>query len=564
MAMVHPSRLGLVPQDRPTRRSPSPPPPPPSSRHDSRRDHDHDDHGRDRDGSKERGQEDRRNRENGERERDRDERRNAYGDRSRRHEREHERDRARARADDYFDDAAARMDVDGPDDKDGERRGRKRSRSRSADGERDREREERRERERDRERDGGRARRASPEYGEYRRPSPPRGREDERGQEGGAQKAPWRQQENMYAGRGGRGYGGGYSGGGADFLESRRQQREASTLSIWPPSPKHPTRVESPGRDSKRRKKSHKRRRDDSDSDTDSSDSEEERRRRERKERKKARKERKEREKEKERHRDRSRSRDRHRHRSRSHRYSEDEDESEYERERRRRRHSTRSRSKSKSKSKSRSRRSESRRSKTRTKSPEARPPSTPDEDEWVEKPVQGLVASISPSQPGKAAPGSADTAGAAPVSGKGKERAKSAAANEESDEEVGPQPLDANKTSSRKVDERQYGGALLRGEGSAMAAFLKDGTDVRIPRRGEIGLSSEEIEQYEKVGYVMSGSRHRRMNAVRMRKENQVISAEEKRGILKLQQEERERREAILREEFQQLVQEKLKGASK
>ena len=93
------------------------------------------------------------------------------------------------------------------------------------------------------------------------------------------------------------------------------------------------------------------------------------------------------------------------------------------------------------------------------------------------------------------------------------------------------------------------------------MAAFLKDGTDVRIPRRGEIGLSSDEIAAYESVGYVMSGSRHRRMNAVRMRKENQVISAEEKRGILKLQQEERERREAILREEFQQLVQEKLKS---
>ena len=81
------------------------------------------------------------------------------------------------------------------------------------------------------------------------------------------------------------------------------------------------------------------------------------------------------------------------------------------------------------------------------------------------------------------------------------------------------------------------------------MAAFLKDGSDERIPRRGEIGLSSDEIAAYESVGYVMSGSRHRRMNAVRMRKENQVISAEEKRGILKLQQEERERREKLIEE---------------
>jgi hypothetical protein len=128
------------------------------------------------------------------------------------------------------------------------------------------------------------------------------------------------------------------------------------------------------------------------------------------------------------------------------------------------------------------------------------------------------------------------------------------------SDEEVGPQPVSA-PSATKKLDERAYGGALLRGEGSAMAAFLQDGTDVRIPRRGEIGLTSDEIGDFESVGYVMSGSRHRRMNAVRMRKENQVISAEEKRGILKLQQEEKQRREAILREEFQELLSDRLKG---
>jgi len=128
------------------------------------------------------------------------------------------------------------------------------------------------------------------------------------------------------------------------------------------------------------------------------------------------------------------------------------------------------------------------------------------------------------------------------------------------SDDGVGPQPAAAPL--AKKIDERAYGGALLRGEGSAMAAFLQDGTDVRIPRRGEIGLTSNEIDTFEAVGYVMSGSRHRRMNAVRMRKENQVISAEEKRGILKLQQEEKQRREAILREEFQELLTDRLKGA--
>ena len=67
-------------------------------------------------------------------------------------------------------------------------------------------------------------------------------------------------------------------------------------------------------------------------------------------------------------------------------------------------------------------------------------------------------------------------------------------------------------------------GAALLPGEGSAMAAFVAEGK--RIPRRGEIGLTSEEITQYEDDGWVMSGSRHRRMEAVRLRKENQILKA--------------------------------------
>jgi len=138
---------------------------------------------------------------------------------------------------------------------------------------------------------------------------------------------------------------------------------------------------------------------------------------------------------------------------------------------------------------------------------------------------------------------------------------------DDDDDDEYGPQPLIKinASNSSKRNEERAYGGALLRGEGSAMAAFLKEGgTEARIPRRGEIGLTPDQIASFESVGYVMSGSRHRRMNAVRLRKENQVISAEEKRGILKLQKEERERREAILREEFTELVTEKLKVESR
>ncbi|KAJ6546432.1 ras-induced vulval development antagonist-domain-containing protein [Mycena vulgaris] len=181
---------------------------------------------------------------------------------------------------------------------------------------------------------------------------------------------------------------------------------------------------------------------------------------------------------------------------------------------------------------------------------PASRTPSPPvdKEDEWVVKSVApALTATLSVNDSGQPSNYSS-----IPVGDNDGES--------DADDEVGPQPLHKPSVSKR-FDERSYGGALLRGEGSAMAAFLQDGTESRIPRRGEIGLTSDEIAKYEDVGYVMSGSRHRRMNAVRMRKENQVISAEEKRGILKLQKEERERREAILREEFSELVNDRLKG---
>ncbi|CAG8825900.1 26740_t:CDS:2, partial [Dentiscutata erythropus] len=42
--------------------------------------------------------------------------------------------------------------------------------------------------------------------------------------------------------------------------------------------------------------------------------------------------------------------------------------------------------------------------------------------------------------------------------------------------------------------------------ESSAMAAYVQEGK--LIPRRCEIGLTSNEIQSFEDVGYVMSGSR--------------------------------------------------------
>lgn len=60
---------------------------------------------------------------------------------------------------------------------------------------------------------------------------------------------------------------------------------------------------------------------------------------------------------------------------------------------------------------------------------------------------------------------------------------------DEEDDEDVvGP----INKNSS-SLNQKDFGRALLPGEGAAMASYVLEGK--RIPRRGEIGLTSDEIE---------------------------------------------------------------------
>lgn len=133
----------------------------------------------------------------------------------------------------------------------------------------------------------------------------------------------------------------------------------------------------------------------------------------------------------------------------------------------------------------------------------------------------------------------------------------------------------------------KDFGHALLPGEGAAMvcrfrdfikfhahhieligiiwsfvwfcsqAAYIAEGK--RIPRRGEIGLTSEEIANFEEVGYVMSGSRHRRMEAVRIRKENQIYSADEKRALAMFSKDERQKRENKILSQFKEMIQSKL-----
>ncbi|KAI7991409.1 NKAP family protein [Camellia lanceoleosa] len=73
--------------------------------------------------------------------------------------------------------------------------------------------------------------------------------------------------------------------------------------------------------------------------------------------------------------------------------------------------------------------------------------------------------------------------------------RKKSALENEPV---VGPMPL------PRAEGHISYGGALRPGEGDAIAQYVQQGK--RIPRRGEVGLSAEEIQKFESLG--RSGNR--------------------------------------------------------
>ena len=126
---------------------------------------------------------------------------------------------------------------------------------------------------------------------------------------------------------------------------------------------------------------------------------------------------------------------------------------------------------------------------------------------------------------------------------------------NSDDDDEVGPMPL-PQSNASENMTHASYGGALLPGEGQALAAYVQQ--NLRIPRRGEIGYTGDDIEKYENQGYVMSGSRHARMNAVRIRKENQVYSAEEQRALALITMEENQQKESQLMQDFRTMLKEK------
>ena len=129
-----------------------------------------------------------------------------------------------------------------------------------------------------------------------------------------------------------------------------------------------------------------------------------------------------------------------------------------------------------------------------------------------------------------------------------------------DSSDDEGPMPLPEGQQAQQS--EADYGKALRPGEGAAIAAYVQK--NMRVPRRGEIGLKSTEIERFEAAGYVMSGSRHARMNAVRIRKENQVYSAEEKRALALITFEEKQQAENKTMAQFRDMLTKRLRDQDK
>jgi len=121
---------------------------------------------------------------------------------------------------------------------------------------------------------------------------------------------------------------------------------------------------------------------------------------------------------------------------------------------------------------------------------------------------------------------------------------------------QIGPLPL------SEIMDQRTGGdinSQMMPGEGDAIASFVKQ--NKRIPRRGEVGITHERIEALEGEGFVMSGNRHKKMNAIRLRKENQVYNVEERKLLNAATMVEKSQREQKIVNKLKEVVDEKLRS---
>eukprot|EP00897_Mesotaenium_endlicherianum_P008547 jgi/Mesen1/7720/ME000407S06939 len=235
---------------------------------------------------------------------------------------------------------------------------------------------------------------------------------------------------------------------------------------------------------------------------------------------------------------------------------SSDDSDSEDEKRRRRKSSSKRSRHKDHSRKKRREERStkkEKRKSKSKSRKKSRRTPSDSEESDKEE----AKVASEISDEDAKALvdsgiPDGEDDEEAQQFKEYMEAQKRAAGTSLEDEPIVGPAPA------PKAEGHISYGGAMRPGEGDAIAQFVQQGK--RIPRRGEVGLNADEISKFEDLGYVMSGSRHQRMNAIRIRKENQVYSAEDKRALAMFNYEEKAKREHKVMSDLQRLVQRHMK----
>ena len=115
-----------------------------------------------------------------------------------------------------------------------------------------------------------------------------------------------------------------------------------------------------------------------------------------------------------------------------------------------------------------------------------------------------------------------------------------------------------SGKSKPKVQSDPRYDVPMLPGEASAILPYIQSGQ--RIPRRGEIGLTSETISRFEKAGYVMSGSRNAYMTAMRMKKENAVMGVEEERRLRQLSMDTKKKRELEVIESFRTILDERKK----
>lgn len=111
----------------------------------------------------------------------------------------------------------------------------------------------------------------------------------------------------------------------------------------------------------------------------------------------------------------------------------------------------------------------------------------------------------------------------------------------EDNNNSFGPKPVKI--TLDPREERKLYSGnKFQQTEAQLYAKYVQE--KKRIPRRGEVGKTEEEIKHYEDLGFVMSGNRHKKMTEVRLKKEAQVYSAEEKRALTIFNIGQREKKE--------------------